>query len=103
MSAAIRFIAWLGLGRVFLRITPDELFSLLREHRVDVEDKPRREAVACFFGATPPRPAPRRFEQAAKECATGHFESPLREYPTLRSVPNVEGRPSLFGQHLLQP
>ena len=56
-----------------------------------------------MFGFAPPALATRRSEQGAQECSTCRFESPLRENTTLRSLPNVEGRPGIFLQHLLQP
>ena len=56
-----------------------------------------------MFGFAPPALATRRSEQGAQECATCRFESPLRKNTPLRSLPNVEGRPGIFLQHLLQP
>jgi len=78
-------LVWLGLG----------------EQGVDVQDEPRREAR--LFGAAPPSPPTRRSEQAAQVCSTRQFESPLREDTALRPLPNVEGRPCILSQHLLQP
>src|SRR6266478_8685613 len=75
--------------------------TVLGEHGVDVQDEPRREAD--MFGAAPPSPATCRFEQAGQEWPSRRFESPLRKDTALRSVPNVESRPGVFGQHLLQP
>jgi len=76
-------------------------FGVLREDGVDIHDEPRREAR--LFGAAPPPPATYRSEQATQVCSTRQFESPLREDTTLRSLPNVEGRPCILSQHLLQP
>src|SRR5919109_1217198 len=73
----------------------------LGEHGVDVKDEPRREAN--MFGLAPPVLTTRRSEQGAQECSSCRFESPLRKNTPLRSFPNVEGRPSIFLQHLLQP
>ena len=56
-----------------------------------------------MFGFAPSALATRRSEQGAQECSTCRFESPLRKNTPLRSLPNVEGRPSIFLQHLLQP
>ena len=55
-----------------------------------------------MFSFAPPALATRRSEQGAQECSTCRFESPLREDPALRSVPNVKSRPGVFLQHLLQ-
>ena len=71
------------------------------EHGIDVQDEPSNEAR--MLGAPPPGPAPRRSEHVAQEWPTRRFESPLRKDTALRSVPNVKSRPSVFGQHLLQP
>ena len=76
-------------------------FGVLREHGVDVHDEPRNEAR--MFGAAPPGPATRRPEQFAQEWPSRRFESPLRKDTALRSVPDVERRPGVFAQHLLQP
>src|SRR5438477_11934725 len=75
--------------------------TVLGEHGVDVQDEPRNEAR--MFGAAPPGPATRRPEQVAQEWSSRRFESPLRKDTALRSVPNVERRPGVFGQHLLEP
>jgi len=56
-----------------------------------------------MFGFAPSALATRRSEQGAQECSTCRFESPLRKNTPLRSLPNVEGRPGIFLQHLLQP
>src|SRR2546423_6288256 len=56
-----------------------------------------------MFGAVPPSSAAHRSEQAAQVRSNRQFESPLRENTALRSLPNVEGRPEIFSQHLLQP
>ena len=93
-------------ARQFLRIMGilvhhDGHSTVLGEHGVDVQDEPRNEAR--MFGAAPPGPATRRSEQAAQECPSRRFESPLRKDTALRSVPDMESRPGVFGQHLLQP
>jgi len=74
--------------------------AVLGEYGVDVHDEPRNEGR--MFGSAPPSPAARRPEQFAQEWPSRRFESPLRKDIALRSVPNVERRPGLFGQHLLQ-
>ena len=56
-----------------------------------------------MFGFAPPALATRRYEQGGQECTSRRFESPLWKDTALRSVPNVERRPSVFSQHLLQP
>ena len=56
-----------------------------------------------MFGFAPPALATRRSEQGAQECSSSRFESPLWKDTALRSVPNVESRPGVFLQHLLQP
>ena len=56
-----------------------------------------------MFGAAPLGPATPRPEQFAQEWASRRFESPLRKDTALRSVPDVERRPGVFAQHLLQP
>src|SRR6266446_10089202 len=76
-------------------------FGVLRERGGDIHDEPRREAR--LFGVAPPPPATRRCKQATQVCSTRQFESPLREDTALRSLPNVEGRPYILSQHLLQP
>ena len=73
----------------------------LGEHRVDVRDECRNEAR--MFGATPPGAAAHRPEHAAQECAARQFESSLWKDTALRSIPNMEGRPGVFSQQLLQP
>jgi len=55
-----------------------------------------------MFGFVPPTLATRRSEQGAQECSTCRFESPLRKDTALRPVPNVERRPGVFLQHLLE-
>ena len=55
-----------------------------------------------MFGVAPLGPTTRRREQAAQKCPSRRFESPLRKDTALRSVPNVERRPGVFLQHLLQ-
>jgi len=56
-----------------------------------------------MFGAAPPDPATRRPRHVAQEWPARRFESSLRKDTALRSVPNVESRPGVFGQHLPQP
>ena len=56
-----------------------------------------------MFGFAPPALATRRPEQGAQERSSCRFKSPLRKNTPLRSLPNVEGRPGIFLQHLLQP
>ena len=75
--------------------------GVLREHGVNIHDELRREAR--LFGAAPPPRATCRSEQATQVYSTRQFESPLREDTALRSLPNVEGRPYILSQHLLQP
>src|ERR1700681_1136655 len=81
--------------------TLDGRSVVLGEQRVDVSDEPRNEA--CMFGAAPPGSAALRSEQVAQERSGRQFESPLWKNTALRSLPNVEGRPGVFSQHLLQP
>lgn len=71
------------------------------EDGVDVHHEPRNEAR--IFGAAPPGPATCRAEHVAQEWPSRRFESSLRKDTALRSVPNVERRPGVFSQHLLQP
>ena len=56
-----------------------------------------------MFGFAPPALATRCSEQGGQECTSRRFESPLWKDTALRSVPNVERRPGVFLQHLLQP
>src|SRR5689334_21974914 len=82
------------------------LFSSLRsralgEHRVNVNDECGDEAN--MFGALPPRSAARGSEHDAQQSACCQFESSRRKDSALRSVPDVEGCPSLFLQHSLEP
>ena len=93
-------------ARQFLRIMGilvhhDGHSTVLGEHGVDVQDKPGNEAR--MFGAAPPGFAAHCSEQAAQECPSRRFESPLRKDTAQRSVPDMESRPGVFGQHLLQP
>jgi hypothetical protein len=55
-----------------------------------------------MFGLAPPGLATRRSEQGVQKCSTCRFESPLRKDTALRPVPNVESRPGVFLQHLLE-
>src|SRR5438270_8935055 len=75
--------------------------TVLSEHGVDVQDEPRNETR--MFGAAPPGFAAHRSEQAAQVRSGRQFESPLWKNSALCSLPNVEGRPEIFSQHLLQP
>src|SRR5258707_13085461 len=76
-------------------------FTVFGEWCIDVSDKSGNEAN--MFGAAPPRLATRRTEQIADHRSGGCFESSLRKDTALRSVPNVERRPGVLSQHLLQP
>jgi hypothetical protein len=75
--------------------------TVIGEYGVDIQDEPRHEAR--IFGAAPPGFAAHRSEQAAQVRSDRQFESPLWKNTALRSLPNVEGRPEIFSQHLLQP
>src|SRR5436190_18201088 len=86
-------------ARQFLRIMGilvhhDGHSTVLGEHGVDVQDKPGNEAR--MFGAVPPGFAAHCSEQAAQECPSRRFESPLRKDTALRSVPDMESRPGFF-------
>jgi hypothetical protein len=58
------------------------------ENGIDVRDESRMEAN--MFGRTPPALATSRCKQGAQKCSSCRFESPFREDPALRSVPNVK-------------
>jgi hypothetical protein len=75
--------------------------AIFGEHCVAISDERRDEA--CMFGITPPRSATPSSKHATQEGTRRHFKRPLWENTTLRSIPNVEGRPSVFSQHVLQP
>src|SRR5437763_13278556 len=93
-------------ARQFLRIMGDLVHhdgrsTVLGEYGVDIQDERRNEAR--MFGAAPPGFAAHRSEQAAQVRSGRQFESPLWKNAALCSLPNVEGRPEIFSQHLLQP
>jgi len=56
-----------------------------------------------MFGFAPPALATRCSEQGGQKCTSRRLESPLWKDTALRSIPNVERRPGVFLQHLLQP
>src|SRR6266567_1994524 len=86
-------------SQALLFTTVDTLLFL--EQWIDVSDKSGNEAN--MFGAAPPRLATRRTEQIGHHRSGRCFESSLRKDTALRSVPNVERRPRVLSQHLLQP
>src|SRR5207249_10280861 len=93
-------------ARQFLRIMGDLAHhdghsTVLGEYGVDIQDEPRNEAR--MFGAAPPGFAAHRSEQTAQVRSDRQFESPFGKNTALRSLPNVEGCPEIFSQHLLQP
>src|SRR6266480_4113081 len=75
-------------------------FTILGEHGVNVRDECRNKSST--FGVAPPGPATWRRAQTAQKRTSRRFESPLRKDTALCSVPNVERRPGVFLQHLLQ-
>src|SRR5882757_3781960 len=86
-------------SQALLFTTADTLLFL--EQCVDFSDKSRNEAD--MFGAAPPGLAALGMEQIADHHSGRCFESSLRKDTALRSVPNVERRPGILSQHLLQP